>query len=66
MRNLFDQYDQPENRLTYVLASRMENDRGLQRRFLKWLGIAIIQPGTISLSEELSELNKTTPPEVVD
>ena len=36
MRNIFDQYDQPENRLTHALVSCLTEDRKLLRRFIKW------------------------------
>src|SRR5579885_2106767 len=36
MRNLFDQYDQPENRLTHALVSSLASDPVLLRRFIKW------------------------------
>ncbi|MFW6106949.1 MAG: hypothetical protein ACOC8H_02190 [bacterium] len=35
MRNVFDQYSQPENRLTHAFASILQNDRKLIRPFLK-------------------------------
>lgn len=34
MRNLFDQYTQPENRLTHSLATVLDQDRALLRSFL--------------------------------
>ena len=39
MRNVFDQYDQPENRLTHALVSTLENDKNLLRPFLYWLQV---------------------------
>ncbi|MEJ2345572.1 MAG: hypothetical protein P8090_09230 [Gammaproteobacteria bacterium] len=36
MRNIFDQYIQPENRLTHALLSCFEADRVLLQRFVKW------------------------------
>lgn len=36
MRHIFDQYEQPENRLTHALACCLNEDRKLLRRFLKW------------------------------
>lgn len=39
MRNIFDQYTQPENRLTHALACALANDRRLLRPFLKWLKV---------------------------
>ena len=35
MRNLFDQYSQPENRVTHALMSALNEDRGLLRDFLR-------------------------------
>jgi len=37
MRNIFDQYDQPENRLTHALVSCLSEDRKLLKLFLKWI-----------------------------
>jgi hypothetical protein len=39
VRNLFDQYSQPENRLTHALAVCLDEDRDLLRRFLAWIGV---------------------------
>ena len=36
MRNLFDQYSQPENRLTHALLCSLDEDRRLLRRFISW------------------------------
>lgn len=44
MRNVFDQYDQPENRLTHALVCTLGRDRRLLRPFLKWLGIGDVPP----------------------
>lgn len=38
MRNIFDQYDQPENRLTHALACTLDADRVLLTAFLRWVG----------------------------
>lgn len=38
MRNVFDQYDQPENRLTHALMVTLANDKKLVRPFLKLVG----------------------------
>lgn len=38
MRNVFDQYDQPENKLTHALMVTLANDNSLVRPFLKFLG----------------------------
>ncbi len=40
MRNIFDQYEQPENRLTHALLSALHRDRQLLREFLGWLGLS--------------------------
>jgi hypothetical protein len=44
MRNIFDQYEQPENKLTHALISTLSNDRRLIRPFLKRLKIGSIPP----------------------
>lgn len=36
MRNIFDQYSQPENRLTHALITALSEDRRLLRRFVRW------------------------------
>lgn len=36
MRNVFDQYGQPENRLTHALLSCLDADRQLLQRFVLW------------------------------
>ena len=36
MRNVFDQYTQPENRLTHALACCLNEDHRLLSRFVKW------------------------------
>lgn len=38
VRNIFDQYSQPENKLTHALVCALSVDRSLLRPFLKWLG----------------------------
>lgn len=37
MRNLFDQYSQPENRLTHALASALKEDKKLLLSFVRWI-----------------------------
>lgn len=44
MRNVFDQYSQPENRLTHALVSTLSHDRRLIRPFLHWLGVRGVPP----------------------
>ena len=39
MRNVFDQYEQPENRLTHALVCTLSNEPKLIRPFLKWLKV---------------------------
>jgi len=38
MRNLFDQYTQPENRRTHSLATVIDQDHGLLKSFLSRFG----------------------------
>src|SRR5580698_8122294 len=44
MRNVFDQYAQPENKLTHALVCSLESDRRLILPFLKLLGIHPVPP----------------------
>jgi len=44
MRNIFDQYDKQENRLTHALICTLTNDKGLILPFLHWLECANIPP----------------------
>jgi len=44
MRNVFDQYSQPENRLTHALVTALFEDRSLLRPFARWAGAAAIPP----------------------
>jgi len=37
MRNIFDQYEHPENRLTHALVSSLAADPALLRRFVRWV-----------------------------
>lgn len=37
MRNVFDQYEQPENRLTHALVCSLAADPGLLRNFVRWM-----------------------------
>jgi hypothetical protein len=46
MRNLFDQYDQPENRLSHALAVCLHEDRSLLQGFLAWIGVEPPIPAT--------------------
>ncbi|MFG0242234.1 MAG: hypothetical protein ACF8R9_05545 [Phycisphaerales bacterium JB054] len=44
MRNVFDQYHQPENRLTHALVSTLVHEQSLLVPFLKWAGARNIPP----------------------
>ena len=44
MRNIFDQYDQQENRLTHALICTLANDKKLVLPFLRWLECKNIPP----------------------
>ena len=37
MRNVFDQYKQPENRLTHALVSSLSEDSNLLKNFVRWI-----------------------------
>jgi len=67
LRNLFDQYTQPENRLSHALAVCLDEDRGLLGDFINWIGptrtikadsLHVIEqslPGEVSSSEQEAE-----------
>lgn len=65
MRNIFDQYSQPENRLTHALVCALGEDNKLLRYFIRWVtgkagpkGTHIVEqrlPGDPELSEDESE-----------
>lgn len=44
MRNVFDQYSQPENKLTHALCCTLLHDRSLVVPFLKWVGVENVPP----------------------
>jgi hypothetical protein len=52
MRNIFDQYTQPENKLTHALVSGFHREPQLLRSFLKWAGIKAIPEGNIQIHEQ--------------
>ncbi len=60
MRNLFDQYFQPENRLTHALVCALDADRALLRPFLHWAGAREIPP-----ARELRITEQQVPGELV-
>ena len=39
MRNVFDQYEQPENKLTHALFTTLDRERSYLRPFLRYLGV---------------------------
>ena len=52
MRNLFDQYSQPENRLTHARAVCLDEDRRLLSQFLTWVGARSPQAAKALILEE--------------
>lgn len=53
VRSVFDQYIQPENRLTHALSCALYYDRGLLVPFLRWLGIDRIPPvSTLNIAQQ--------------
>ena len=55
MRNVFDQYDQPENKLTHALMTTLSRDRGLIRPFLRRLGVTGTPTFMLGLTEPGSD-----------
>ena len=64
MRNIFDQYKQPENRLTHALACYLNNDRKLIKSFLTdVLGLAHPSMNQLNLAlQSLPERFEGNPP----
>ena len=53
MRNILDQYEAPENRLTHALGSCLERDRQLLRAFIQWAtGRKELPPGRLEVLEQ--------------
>lgn len=52
MRNLFDQYSQPENRLTHALVCTLAEDNGLLRRFIYWATRRRAPKGRLQIVEQ--------------
>lgn len=53
MRNIFDQYNQAENRLSHALAVCLYEDRPLLRGFLGWVGVkAPARPRKLMIVEQ--------------
>lgn len=61
MRNVFDQYTQPENRLSHALATALAEDDRLLRVFVRWSGCA--SPGR---KERLQVVEQQVPGEIED
>jgi hypothetical protein len=49
MRNLFDQYKQPENRMTHALMISLDEDRDLLGKFIEWATDKPAPSGTLTL-----------------
>ena len=60
MRNLFDQYSQPENRLTHALLSCLSMDDRQLKRFVSW------SVGESHSGKALEVLEQSLPGEVMD
>ena len=67
-RNIFDQYDEPENRLTHALACCLERHSWLKRSFILWaVGRRGLPTGSIEVLEQqvpgepISVLDDDTP-----
>lgn len=52
MRNVFDQYTQPENQLTHALMCTLHADRALLRPFLSFAGCQQIPKGELAITEQ--------------
>src|SRR2546426_9859048 len=53
VRNLFDQYDQPENRLSHALAVALAEDDHLRRTFLRrFVTLAHETPDQVDVAEQ--------------
>lgn len=72
MRNIFDQYEQPENRATHALTCALSHEPALLRPFLRWVGLRdvpkdrlhIVQqqaPGVEVSGEETTDERRSLP-----
>ena len=61
MRNIFDQYTHPENRLTHALVSSIAQDDYLMREFIKWT-----TGQTIAKKETIHEIEQSLPDQMED
>ena len=66
MRNVFDQYTQPENRITHALVTALAEDPKLLRDFVRWVTGLSAPTGNLHIVEqrlpgdlELSEVDAT-------
>jgi hypothetical protein len=62
MRNVFDQFRQPENRLTHALMCSLYEDPKLLKRFIRWATEEAAPTGDLQVVEQLSraEQNQAT------
>ncbi len=61
MRNVFDQYSQPENRLTHALMTALHEDRGLLGLFLHEIAGVKSPVASTVLSVLVQQLPETPP-----
>ena len=61
MRNVFDQYSQPENRLTHALMTALHEDRGLLALFLREIAGVMPPVARKGLSVLVQQLPETPP-----
>jgi hypothetical protein len=52
MRHLFDQFQQPENRLTHALACALTADQKLLNNFVRWTGDSQVHRGRLVVVEQ--------------
>lgn len=64
MRNIFDQYSQPENRVTHALMTALNEDRGLLERFLR--DLVKVVPSAKAVGLRLLEQQYPGEPELIE
>lgn len=52
VRNIFDQYSQPENRLSHALATSLHEDPKLLRQFVRWVSGSKAPKGALYVLEQ--------------
>src|SRR3972149_4420521 len=52
MRNVFDQYTQPENRITHALVTALAEDQKLLRAFVRWVTGVSAPTGKLHIVEQ--------------